>query len=65
MTRAAVSILLNNVNGLRAWAKNRISCCDAVLTGRAGDVTGKEAIERSQEKQTLEVVLRLLNEGHT
>lgn len=49
------------IDELRAWANNRLRCCEAALTGRNGEISYLEAARYEQEQRTLCAVLRILN----
>jgi hypothetical protein len=58
---AGVADLIERLDGLDAWARNRIACCDAALTGRNGDQTLVGVARYEQEQSTLRAVLSILN----
>jgi len=56
-----IALTRERTDELRAWATNRLRCCEAALTGRNGDLTGDQVSAYEQERMTLDVVMRLLN----
>lgn len=56
-----ITLTRERVGELRAWAGNRLRCCETALTGRNGNLTGDQVNAYEQERMTLDVVMRLLD----
>ena len=56
-----ISITRDREHELRAWARNRLSCCEAALTGRNGDLSTEQVSRHEQERRTLQSVIRLID----